>query len=646
MTTYAPYGTWKSEISFKSLVEGAVAFRNIEIDGEDLYYLESRPQEKGRSVFVAYATRQDLFPTPFNARTLVHEYGGKCGIIYHKILYFSNYADQQVYQVSSDGIPEKLTHEEKMRFGDFCIHPSGKWMYAVYEDHSNPSKTQNGIAKIDLFSGAVTPLCFSHDFYMAPRVNPQGDRLALLAWNHPNMPWDGTQLLLCDLNSDGLVQNEEEIAGGASESVLEPSWSPEGRLYYVSDRTGYWNLYDEQGRSITHLSADFAAPPWILGNQSYTFITIDQVDYIAAICTEKAIDRLILIHLKTHVIEDQGLALTHLSQIHTHRADKLVFIGSSPLAPSTLLEYDPKTKSLQSLVKSREMKIDPGLISIPETVEFPTENGKTAFAFYYPPTSHLFKSSSPDEKPPLIVFCHGGPTAHSSPTFSPAILFWTSRGFAVSLLNYGGSTGYGREYRNRLRRAWGIVDVDDSCNLALHLVKIGKVDPHKLAIRGGSAGGYTALAALTFRDVFTLGTSLYGVSNLELLAEDTHKFESRYLDSLIGHYPEERDRYRELSPLFHKDKLSRPVLLLQGAEDKIVPKSQAEEMYNALIENKIPTALIVFEGEQHGFRKAETIIRAIEAEYYFYCFLFKLPIDSSIPPLEIIPNTPSRIGFF
>lgn len=619
----APFGTWKSEINAKSLVAGATAFKNIAIDQGDLYLLEGRPEEAGRCVFVDAITRRDLFPPPFSARTQIHEYGGMCGLVHNQILYFSNATDQQIYQVLPGKSPSQLTFEPTKRFGDFQLHPNGLWLFAVVEDHADPANVSNGLARIDLKTGKVVVLCEEHDFYIAPRINPKGDRLAFISWDHPNMPWDSTRLSLLHLDQEGNPILTEVLVHLPDTSVLEPSWSPEGVLYYVSDQTGFWNIYCALSATTPLLSmaADFASPPWGLGNQSYTFFWLEKSLHIAAIYTEKAIDYLCIININTKRIININLPYTSYSQITAFK-DQLLFIASSPVTTSELIAYDIPTATCKSLAQSRKLQINPAYFSVPEKISFPTEDQKMAFAFYYPPKNPHYCSDSPSSKPPLILYCHGGPTAHATPSCSPSILFWTSRGFAVALVNYGGSTGYGREYRSRLNKAWGILDVDDCCNAALYLVKEGLVDPDRLAIRGSSAGGYTTLAALTFKDLFTCGTSLFGVSDLELLGKDTHKFEAHYLDSLIGAYPAEKERYRALSPIHHKEQLSRPVLLLQGAEDKIVPPNQAEEMYLALKEKNIPTKCVIFPGEGHGFRKSETIIAAIEEEYEFYCSIF------------------------
>lgn len=631
----AEYGAWESPITAEMLAHNVVRFQQIEVENDQIYWLESRvEEEQGRSVVVHFSdTKEDLIPSPFYARTLVHEYGGRCCSISNGTLYFTNFKDQHIYQVEPKGKPTALVTTPNMRFADFVIHPNGRWMYSVIEDHANPKAVKNGIAKIDLETGQVEVLAKQHDFYAAPRISPDGSKLAFIFWDQPNMPWDGTELWVSDLNEKGLIDAERKIAGGASESVLEPTWSPKGDLYFVSDRNGYWNLYDEDNQIVVEMSADFTSPPWGLGNRHYTFVEIDSKPFIAAIYTEKATDYLGLIDLEKRALTKVPLDFTSLTDIHTVK-HQLVFVASSPSTPSEIVKYNLKTREFRSLAKSQDITIDPEYFSYPKTIEYPTENEKTAFAFYFAPTNPKYKGPTPESKPPLIVFAHGGPTAHVAPDFKLPIQFWTSRGFAVAVVNYGGSTGYGREYRDRLKGKWGVVDVDDCCNAAKYLIKEGLVDPNRLAIRGGSAGGYTTLAALAFRDIFKVGASHFGVSDLELLAQDDHKFESRYLDSLVGPYPEKKDKYKEFSPINHADKISRPVLFLQGAEDKIVPPNQSELMHEALLKRKIPTAYLLFEGEQHGFRQAKNIIKSTEAEYYFYCRIFNIPTKAPSIPIS------------
>ena len=631
----AQYGAWKSPIYAQSLVSDSVELKQIEIDGDELYWLEGRPLEGGRYVFVNFNTKEDLFKDPFYARTLVHEYGGRCSIIKDGVLYFCNYKDQNIYKVEGGNSPKAITKTSEKRFGDLTIHPNGKWIYCVMEDHADAKNIINSIVKIDIDSGSIEQISNNHDFYMSPKISSNGNKLIYIFWDHPNMPWDGTELWEASLNDNGTINKEKKIAGGINESVLEPLWSQDDKLFFISDRNGYWNIYDENNEPVIEMKGDFAAPPWLLGNRSYTFININKKPHIAAIITEKATDSLILIDLKTKIFTKESLKFTQISEIHT-REDSLIFIASSPTTLKEIIEYHPKTKSYKVLVKSKELNIDKEFFSIPQTVEYQTEDGKNAFAFFYPPTNPNYKNNRDDNKPPLIVFVHGGPTSHVAPDCKIGILYFTSRGFAVAAVNYGGSTGYGREYRDRLKGAWGVVDLDDCCNCAKYLVKNKMVDENRLAIRGGSAGGYTTLSAITFRNTFNVGTSLFGVSDLELLVKETHKFESLYLESLIGPYQQAKERYHALSPIYNVDKIKCPILLLQGEEDKVVLPNQAEMMYNALIKNKIPTAYLLFKGEQHGFRKSENIIRATTAEYYFYCKIFNIKIVEEIEPIDIL----------
>ena len=628
------FGSWTSPITAKTLVEGVVRYAEIEVDGDELYWLEARPEEKGRQVFVRDSDNQDLYSAPFSARTTVHEYGGKCGAILNGVLYFSNYTDQHLYKVKIGEEPTLVTDLENMRFADMSIHPSGKWLYAVGEDHTNFPNIENLLVRVDLESGEVARIATGHDFYSSPRISPDGSRLCFYLWDHPNMPWDGTELWVATLDDMGCISELNKIAGGKEESVIEPSWSPDGVLYYASDRTNYWNLYDETGSLLLEMDGEFASPPWVFGSMNHAFLTIDGSPYIAATITEKGEDFLVLINRKTKDLKRIFLEFNFLSDIHSYK-DGLIFFASSPFLPQRMVYFDPKTESCTLLRATKEYDISHEYISAPISIAFPTANNKEAYAFYYPPTNPNYGKETSGEKPPLIVACHGGPTAHVSPRFALSIQYWTSRGFALCDVNYGGSTGYGREYRNRLRGSWGVVDVEDCCNAAKYLIEKGLVDPHRLAIRGGSAGGFTTLACLAFTNVFQAGTDLFGVSDLIGLTECTHKFESRYNDTLVGPYPEDKEKYIRYSPAHSVSQISAPVLILQGDEDKIVPPSQSEVVYNALLKNCIPTAYIVYKGEQHGFRKAENIIHSLESELYFYCKIFGLPEPVGIPSIKI-----------
>lgn len=631
----APYGSFTSPISAELVAKGSRGIRQILIDDNDeMYWIEGRPEEKGRAVAVKYSGRKDVLPSSYYIRTTVHEYGGKCTAIHEGTIYFSNFADQNIYKLAQTGVVTRVTNTSVLRFGDFVVHPNGKWLYSVMEDHSNPVDVQNSVVKVNLETGDIEKIAAGHDFYAAPRLSPDGNRIAYIFWDTPNMPWDKTELWIGDLNQNGLIESEKKITGLENESVVEPSWSPQGVLYFVSDRNGYWNLYNEENEAICEMNADFSAPIWVLGNKSYTFISINNKPHIAAIYTEKAIDSLALINLETNSFKKIPLEFNTLTDV-TLKKQNLVLLAKSPTELQQIIEIDPISNQVTVLVAPEPLNIDPSFFSSPEVIEFPSLNEKNAFAFFYPPKNPNFKADA-GEKPPLIVFTHGGPTANVNPSLKLSIQFWTSRGFAVCDVNYSGSSGYGREYRDRLKGNWGVVDVYDVCSAAQYLVDKGLVDKEKLIIEGGSAGGYTTLAALTFRNVFKAGASYFGVSDLELLTKDGHKYEARYLDSLVGPYPADIAIYHARSPLFHTDKLSCPVLFLQGGMDKIVPPNQAEKMYEALLKKKIPTAYILFEEEAHGFRSAPNIIASFEAELYFYRKILKIQTNEKAPPLKIV----------
>ena len=461
-------------------------------------------------------------------------------------------------------------------------------------------------------------------------------QLAFFAWNHPNMPWDGTELFLADINSDGSLSNIQHIAGGVNESIFQPRFAPDHSLYFISDQTGWWNLYRYDGKKIEAcfpVEGEFGIPLWIFGTSRYDFISDEKGYRIACIYTIKGTDFLALLYPFEKKLDTLPLSFTSYSDLYVC-GSKLIFKGASPIAIRSVLSYDLISKQIETLRKSKEIDLDPGYISLPETIEFTTKGGIAAFGFYYPPNNKDFISQQ-DEKPPLIVHCHGGPSTHVNPSLNLEIQYWTSRGFGLLDVNYGGSTGYGRKYRERLKDNWGTVDIDDCTNGALYLANQGRVDKKRLAIQGGSAGGYTTLACLTFRNVFSAGASYYGVSDLETLAKDTHKFESRYLDGLIGPYPACKERYRQLSPIHHTEKLSCPLILFQGSEDKIVPPDQSEKMYEVLKKKGIPVAYLLFAEEQHGFRIADNIKKALDAELYFYSKIFKFTPADRIDPIQI-----------
>jgi len=630
MAVVAPYGSWKSPITSDRIVAESIRLGGVSVSGGDIYWLEGRPQEKGRSVLVRErpdGTRQDLTPAPFNVRTRAHEYGGGSYLVADGSVWFVHDADQRIYSLDPGGKPQPLTAEGDLRYADMALDKGRNRLLAVREDHSGSGEPSNSIVAIDLADGSQQVLADGADFYSDPRVSPDGQSISWLEWRHPNMPWDATELWMAGIGSDGALVRPQQVAGGSEESVFQPEWSPDGRLYFASDRSGWWNLYRlEADGSTTHLvdrEAEFAYPQWVFGWSVYAF-----EDAETLWCTFHTHDgwRLGRLDLSTLAFEEIESPYTDLSSLAAEPG-ALAFDGGSPAAPSGVIAMDAATRQFRTLRESSSLDDElRRYISVPEAIEFPTEDGLTAHAFYYPPLNPDFEPAQGD-KPPLIVISHGGPTAQASPTLDLRKAFWTSRGFAMVDVNYGGSTGYGRAYRERLAGKWGLVDVDDCVNAARYLVDQGKADPEKLIIRGGSAGGYTTLAALAFRNVFRAGASYYGVGDLEALARDTHKFESRYLDKLVGPYPRAKALYEERSPIHHVDGFDAPVIFLQGAEDRVVPPEQADAMVEALRRRGLPVGYLLFDGEQHGFRQADNIKRALDAELYFYgSVLLKVPL--------------------
>jgi dipeptidyl aminopeptidase/acylaminoacyl peptidase len=632
-----PYGSWKSPLTSERIVAGTVGLEQVALDGEDIYWIEGRPLEGGRYVIVRRTpdgVTRDVTPPGYNARTRVHEYGGGAYAVRDGVVCFSNFTDQRLYRQDRGGEPVPVSPAGEFRYADGQITPQGRFL-CVREDHSAGGREPvNAVVSLALDGGGeVRVLASGRDFYAFPRLSPDGARLAWLSWNHPNMPWDGTELWVGELRPDGTVAGAELIAGGERESIFQPEWSPDGVLHFVSDRTGWWNLYRfPAGRvePLCPMEAEFGRPQWVFGNPTYTFATAGQI-----VCsyTQRGLWHLALLDTTTGRLERIDTPYTDIGSMRA-APGYAVFCAASATEPACVVRLDLATRQLDVLRRSSTLNLDPGYLSAPQAIVFPTEGGRTAHAFYYPPRNRDFVAP-PGERPPLLVLSHGGPTGATSARFRPEVQFWTSRGFAVVDVNYGGSTGYGRAYRERLNGQWGIVDVDDCVNAARYLVGRGAADARRLAIRGGSAGGYTTLCALTFRDLFRAGASYYGVSDLEALEEETHKFEARYSDRLIGPYPERRDLYRERSPIHFTDRLSCPVILFQGLEDKVVLPNQAEMMVGALRAKGLPVAYVPFAGEQHGFRRAENIQRALDAELYFYGRIFGFELADPVEPVPI-----------
>jgi dipeptidyl aminopeptidase/acylaminoacyl peptidase len=633
-TKMAPYGSWKSPITSDLIVAQSITLSEVCLDGGQVYWLEGRPQEQGRYVVVRADADgpTDITSPPFNARSRVHEYGGGSWTVHNGTVYFSNFADGRLYRQAPNTLepqaltPEPSARERQWRFADGVIDARRSRWIGVREDHTVDGEPVNAIVAVGL-GGDGEPgrvLASGHDFYASPSLSPDGRWLAWLAWDHPNMPWNGTRLYLGEIAENGAITEPRAIAGGATESIFQPEWSPEGaQIVFVSDRSGWWNLYSldlttRMTRALAAMAAEFGLPQWLLGTSTYAFAGPERI-----ICSysQGGLGRLAMLDLANGMLTPIVVPFTEFGSLRAGN-DRVVFRAGAPDHPASIVALDLASgrhsvlKRATDILDRSDQRVANYLSGV-ESLEFPTTNGETAFGLFYAPRN-LDYTSGAEERPPLLVKCHGGPTSAASSTLNLSIQYWTSRGIAVLDVNYRGSTGFGRAYRDRLQQNWGVVDVDDCVAGARFLAVQGRVDGKRCVISGGSAGGYTTLAALTFRDFFQGGASYYGVSDIAALARDTHKFESRYLDWLIGPYPQEEARYRERSPLYHTDRLAKPVIFFQGDEDTIVPPNQAEVMVEALRRKGNPVGYFLFSGEQHGFRKADNIRRCLDAELAFY----------------------------
>jgi dipeptidyl aminopeptidase/acylaminoacyl peptidase len=604
------YGAWPSPLTAARVTAGALRLDQIQIDGTDVYWIEGRASEGGRSVIVRSTASGivDVTPPGFNVRSRVHEYGGAAYTVHNGSTYFTNFSDQRVYRQAPGEAPVPMTEPGPM-WADYRVDAARHRLIGVREE--------NGINTIAAIPDRV--LVEGADFYSDPIVSPDGKFLAWLQWNHPNMPWDGTELWVAAFNAGGSIGVREKVAGGTDESIFQPEWSPDGALYFVSDRTGWWNLYRWAGtavEAIHPMAAEFGKPQWTFSMVTYAFAA---PDHMAATYVERGEWKLAFINPILKTFQPVDLPVQPLESIKASGSD-IYFIGGSATEPAAVFRLHGRT--LETLRRSTTEQIAAEWISQAEAVTF-TVKDREVHAFYYPPANPEVTPPA-HERPPLLVITHGGPTGATSGVLDPKIQFWTSRGFAVLDVDYSGSTGYGRPYRDRLKGQWGIVDVEDAVGGAQAMVAQGKADAARLIIRGGSAGGYTTLAALTFFDTFKAGASYYGISDLEVLQQDTHKFEARYNDTLIGPYPEARDVYHARSPIHFTNRLSCPLILFQGLEDKVVPPNQSEMIYEAARQKGLQVKYVTFEGEQHGFRKAENIIRSLEEELAFYQDVFAM----------------------
>jgi dipeptidyl aminopeptidase/acylaminoacyl peptidase len=653
MAEVAPYGSWRSPIEPDVIAKGGrrLGFPALAADGA-VWWLEGRAAEGGRSALMrrpADGEPEEVTPPGANVRTRVHEYGGGAWkLLAPELAVYVDFADQRVYRLELGGEPVAITPEPEepagLRYADFELCPDGKTLFCVRELHGGDAEARNEIVMMPLDgSKPAEVVAAGRDFYSSPRVSPDGLWLAFLCWDHPNMPWDGTELWVTPVRDPGSAR---PLAAGKGESVFAPAWDSHDRLRFVSDRDGWWNLYRtvadfgapdaaEDLPPVEQLSAeraDLGHPQWLFGG--CTHVELDDGSLVV-VRTEKATEQLYALPAGGGALRDLGLPFTSFGwPVLAAHGGKVAFAASSPKDATQVVVLDVATGEIETARTASDDTVEPGLLSEPRAIEFPSGDGDVAHAFYYPPTNANFVGPE-GERPPLIVISHGGPTSHATPELSEEYLFWTSRGFGIADVNYRGSSGYGRAYRDKLQGTWGIVDTEDCVAAARYLAETGEVDGERLAIRGGSAGGYATLCALVFHDAFAAGASYYGVADTETLARDTHKFESRYLDGLIGPYPERADLYRERSPIHFVERIRAAVILFQGLEDEIVPPNQAETMVAAMKANGVPHAYLAFEGEQHGFRRSETQIRCLEAELYFYGRILGFDPADELQPVEI-----------
>ena len=654
--TTAPFGSWPSPVTSELVVRAAAGLSDVQVDRTDgsIWWSESRPDEGGRIALVRLdpvtGSTEERLPPDRSARTRVHEYGGRAWWVDHGTVWFAAWDDQRIWRRgTTDAAPAPVTVEPPLRHGyryaDGVATPDGEWIVCVRESHCAPDgapleEARNEIVAVaNVADGRQEPvvLVSGTDFVASPRISPDGRRLAWLVWDHPRMPWDGTELWTAELSIDGPLPHVGPptfLAGGTDESLVQPEWSSDGHLHVVSDRTDWWNVYRVEGADhlvpLGPIEAEVATPPWVFGQSRY--VLDEPRGRVVAAVSSEGTDRLVVI--SDGSVHEVATPYTAWSALRLATDGRIVAVAASPDAEPAVVAIDVDEAGVEVLRRPRDLGLDPAWFSRPEPIDFPTSGGRTAHALYYPPTNPDVEAP-PGERPPLLVMIHGGPTSAARPQLSLATQFWTSRGIGVVDVNYGGSTGYGRPFRRQLDDSWGVVDVDDCEAAARHLADRGDVDPERLLIRGGSAVGFTTLAALAFRDTFAAGASHYGVADLGALATDTHKFESRYLDGLVGPYPAAADRYDEWSPIHHLDGFDRPLIVFQGLEDEIVPPNQAEMIVEALAAKGVPVAYVPFEGEQHGFRQAPNIRRALEAELWFYGQVLGFEPADDIEPVEI-----------
>jgi dipeptidyl aminopeptidase/acylaminoacyl peptidase len=623
----APYGAWRSPLTSDLLVAGGLSLSQPRLDGGEVHWLEGRPAEGGRQVVVRArdGAIQDLSPPGTNVRSRVHEYGGGDYLVAGGALFFVDFAEPGVFRADARGVTRLGGTLAGARYADFALSPDGRWLACVEEEPRPGGEPANRLVAFACAGGERRVIEDAFDFVSFPCFRPDGGAVAYTAWRHPDLPWDATELRLAAWGPRGPAGPARTVAGAPGESIFQPGFSPGGRLTFVSDRTGWWNLEQLRGEARVALCprpAEFGVAQWVFGLSTWAFV--DEGTILASFGAGGA-QRLARLDLANGALRELALPYGEFQGVRVE-GRSACFVAASATRPAAVCRLDLDTGRVGELRSSFAAELEPDLVAEAEALEFASAGGRRAHAFVYAPR-HPRCAGPPGERPPLLVKSHGGPTSATTPSLRLAIQYWTSRGFAVVDVNYAGSTGYGRAYRDLLRGAWGVVDVEDCVAAARHLADAGLVDPRRLCISGGSAGGFTTLCALTFHDAFAAGASHYGVADLESLALDTHKFESRYLDGLVGPYPERRDLYVARSPIHHVGRLARPVAFFQGLDDRVVPPSQAEAMVAALAARGIPHAYVTFPGEQHGFRRAENIRTALDGELFFYAQVFGFDVD-------------------
>jgi dipeptidyl aminopeptidase/acylaminoacyl peptidase len=615
---------------------GGLRINDLQCDGDDVYWIEGRPVERGRCEVVRYrdGRMEDVLGAPFSARNSVHEYGGGALLALGGTVYFSNAPDRRLYSVAPGARPQPLTaNVGGLRYADFVLDAPRNRLIAVVEDH-NQRPARNDIRAISIRDGTLTSLTGGYDFYAYPRLSPDGNQLAWLCWNQPNMPWDGNELWLAGVDESGGLVDSRQIAGGAKESIFQPAWSPDGVLHYCSDRSGWWNLYRRDGErdvALAPMDAECGKPMFVLRQATYAFCGDGR---IALTACRNGIWELGYVDAQPGHVTWLDLPYTATGYIDA-RGDTVVLTAGGPRDPLSVVRVELSSGTHRVLRRGTDVVVDESVLSVPQAISLPGHEGATTHAFLYPPRNDAV-AADPSSLPPLLVYAHGGPTSAASTALNLEVQFWTSRGFTYLDVNYGGSTGYGRAYRDRLYGNLGVVDVGDCVAAARHLAQQKEVDPERLSIQGGSAGGYIVLCAMTFHDVFDVGASYFGIADWEAFDADTHKFEARYNDFLIGPYPERRDLYYARSPVHFIDRVRGAVILFQGLDDPVVPPNQSEMMFEALRARGVPCAYIAYPGEQHGFRQAANIQRSLEAQLYFFSRILGFELADPVESVEIV----------